>query len=120
MAQADYFINPIRVLITDASRKRSTDPIRVACAGIIADLEEYRPPSIPLNPYAVDLEDHADHLRKVPTAVSVFPPAILHDTANFPGRINLCQVDALPSNFTPDVTGTLQHVAVVMAARRVS
>jgi hypothetical protein len=120
MAQADYVTNPIRALITDPSRKPSTNPIRVACAGFIADLAEYRPLSIPPNPYAVELEYRADHLRKVLAAVPAFLSAILRDTANLPGRINLCQVDTLLSYFTPDVTGNLQHAAVGMAARRIS
>jgi hypothetical protein len=118
MAQADYVTNAIRSLITDASPKPSTNPLVAACAGLKADLARHCPPTIPLNPHTVDL-DRADHLRKVLTPVSVMT-AILLDTANLAGRINLRQIDTLLSDFAPDVAGTFQRAAVSMAAWRFS
>ena len=104
MAQADYVTNAIRALITDASPKPSTNPVRAACAGLNSRLGGALPAYIPAQSYTVDLEDRADHLRKVLTPCRL--------TANLAGRINLRQVDSLLSDFAPDLTGTLQHAAV--------
>ena len=83
MAQADYVTNANRAPITDASPKPSTDPVRAACAGFIPDLAGPGLLSIPLNPYAVDLEDRADHLRTVLNAVAAYLTAILRDNATY-------------------------------------
>jgi hypothetical protein len=57
-------------------------------------------------------------LKKVLNALSVYVTAILDDTAqNVPGGLDLRQVDALLSDLTSDVTGTIQRAANSMAGR---
>ena len=118
MAQADYVSNAVRALITGAGAKPSTNPIRVAYAEFVATLAGHPLWSIPLNPDATDLEDRADHLKKVLNALSVYLSAILDDTAqNVPGGLDLRQIDAILSDLTSDVTGTIQRAADAMAGR---
>ena len=72
----------------------------------------------PINADAADLEDRADHLEKVLHALSVYVTAILDDTVqNVLGGLDLRQVDALLSDLTSDVTGTIQRAADSMAGR---
>ena len=87
MAQAEYVINAIRALITGASAKPSTSPVRAAHAEFVAALAGHPPRPIPLDADAIDLEDRADHLGKVFSALSAYVAVILDDTAqNVPGR----------------------------------
>jgi hypothetical protein len=118
MAQADCTTNAIRVPITGASEKPSTNPIRAACADVIARLAGHPPRPIPLDPHAVDLEDRLDHLEKVFTALSAYVIAILSGTAeNVPGGLDLRHVDGLLSDLASDMIGTLQHAVERMAWR---
>ena len=118
MAQADYVTNAIRALITGAIAKPSTNPVQAAYADFVAALAGHPPRPIPVYADAVDLEDRADHLQKVLTALSAYLTVILDDTAqNVPGGLDLRQVDALLSDLASDVTGTLQHAAERMAWR---
>ena len=118
MAQADYVTNAIRALITGANAKPSTNPIQAAYAEFVAALAGHPPRRIPVYADAVDLEDRADHLKKVLDALSVYVAAILDDTAqNVPGGVDLRFIDALLSDLASDVTGTLQHAAERLAWR---
>jgi hypothetical protein len=118
MAQADYVTNAIRVLITNASAKASTNPVRAAYAEFVAALAGHPPRSIPIDADAIDVEDRADHLNKVLNGLSAYLTAILHDTAqNVPGGLDLRQVNALLSDLASDVSGTLQHAVERMAWR---
>jgi hypothetical protein len=118
MAQADYLSNAVRALITGAGAKPSTNPVRAAHAEFVAALAAHPPWPIPLYADATDLEDRADHLKTVLNAVSVYVTAILDDTAqNLPGSLDLRQIDALLSDLTSDVTGTIQRAADAMAGR---
>jgi hypothetical protein len=59
-----------------------------------------------------DLEARSDHIRVVLAALSAYLIAVLEDTAeNVPGGLDLRQIDALFSDLTSEVTGTLQKVA---------
>jgi hypothetical protein len=61
---------------------------------------------------ASDLDGRTDHLRTVLVAASVYVTTLLDDTAqNVPGGLDLCQMDALLSDLTSDVTGTIQQAA---------
>lgn len=112
MAQADYVSNAVRALITGASAKPSTNPIRAAHADFVTAVAANRPWPIPLFADASDLEDRADHLKTVLDAVAVYVTALLDDTAqNVPGGLDLRQIDALLSDLTSDVTGTIQCAA---------
>jgi len=118
MAQADYMTNAIRALITGATAKPSTNPVQAAYTDFVAALAGHPPRPIPVYADAVDLEDRADNLQKVITALSVYLTVILDDTAqNVPDGLDLGQVDALLSDLASDVTGTLQHAAERMAWR---
>ena len=65
MAQAGYVTNAIRALITGAGAKPSTNPVRAAHAEFVTALAGQPPWPIPLFADATDLEDRADHLKKV-------------------------------------------------------
>ena len=118
MAQADYVSSAIRALITGASAKPSTSPVRFAYAGFVATLAAYPPRPIPIDADAIDLEDRADHLDKVFGALSVYVTVILDDTAqNVPGTLDLRDVEAILADLASDVTGTIQHAADDMAGR---
>ena len=59
---------------------------------------------------AIDLEDRADHLKKVLNALSVYLTVILDDTAqNVPGGFDLRSIDALLCDLTSEVTGALRQ-----------
>lgn len=96
MAQADYVSSAIRALITGAGAIQPTNPVRAAHAELVTALAEQRPWPIPLFADASDLEDRADHLKKVVDAVSAYVTTILDDTAqNVPGGLDLRQINAL-------------------------
>jgi hypothetical protein len=116
MAQADYVTNAIRALITGAGAKPSTNPVRAAHAEFVAAVAGHPPWPIPLYADAIDLEDRADHLNTVLNALSVYVTGVLDDTAqNIPGGLDLGQIDALLSDLTSEVTGTLRRAADVLA-----
>jgi hypothetical protein len=118
MAQADYVPNAIRALITGASTKASTSPVRVAHAEFVAALAGHPPRPVPIDADAIDVEDRADHLNKVLNTLSAYLTAVLDDTArNVPGGLDLSQVDALRSDLASDMSGTLQHAVERMAWR---
>jgi len=120
MAQADYVPNAIRALITGASAKASTNPVRGAHAEFVAALAGHPPRPIPIDADAIGLWDRADHLNKVLNALSAYLTAALDDTAqNVPGGLDLRQVDAFLSDLVSDMSGTLQH-AVERTAWRVA
>ena len=89
---------------------------RIVHHGDFGGIEDWR--AIPLDPDASDLEDRADHLKKVLSALSVYVTAILDDTAqNLPGGLDLRHIDALLSDLASDVTGTIQRAADAWAGR---
>jgi hypothetical protein len=92
--------------------------ISVAHAEFVATLAEHPPRTIPTEADAIDLEDRADHLDKVFSALSVYLTVILDDTAqNAPGRIDLRDAEAVLSDLASDLTGTIQLAADHMAGR---
>ena len=118
MAQADYVSNAIRALITGANAKPSTNPVRAAHADLVTAVAAQPPWPIPLFANATDLEDRADHLKQVLDAVSAYVTTILDDTAqNVPGGLDLRQIEALLSDLSSEVTGTIQRAADAMAER---
>ena len=118
MAQADYVNNAFRALITGATAKPSTNPVRAAHAEFVAALAGNPPRPIPVATDAVDLEERAEHLKQVLNALSVYVTAILDDTAqNVAGGLHLRQVEALLSDLTSDVVGSIQLAAASMAGR---
>jgi hypothetical protein len=118
MAQAGYVTNAVRGLITGADAKPSINPVQAAHAEFVAALAAHTPWPIPVGVNAAAVEDRADHLNKVLSTLSVYLTAILDDTAqNVPGGLDLRHADALLSDLTSDVTGTIQRAADSLAGR---
>jgi hypothetical protein len=116
MAQADYVSNAVRALITGANAKPFTNSVRAAHADFVTAMAGNPPRPIPLFADSSDLEDRVAHPKTVLDAVSVYVTAILDDTAQkVPGGLDPRQIDALLSDMTSDVTGTLQRAAEGMA-----
>jgi hypothetical protein len=100
------------------SAKPSVNPICVAHAKFVAALAEHSPRPIPIDADAIDLEDRADHLGKVFSALSAYVAVVLDDTAqNVPGRLDLRDAEAILADLASDVTGTIQRAADDMAGR---
>jgi hypothetical protein len=118
MAQAEYVTTAIRSPITGADAKPSTKPFQAAYAEFVAVLVGHFSRPMPVYADAVDLEDRADHLDKVLTALSEYLTAILDDTAqNVPGGLDLRQIDALLFDLGSDLIGTLQCAVEGVAGR---
>jgi hypothetical protein len=118
MAQAEYVINPIRVLNTGASATPPTSPVCAAHSKFVATLVGSLPRRIPLDADTIDLEDRADHLGKVLSALSAYVTVILDDTAqNVPGGLELRDAEGVIADLTSDVTGAIQRAADDMAGR---
>jgi hypothetical protein len=95
MAQAEYVTSAIRALITGASAKLSTSPVRAAHAEFVASLAGHPPRPIPVDAIL-----------------------ILDDTAqNAPGGLDLRHIEAILSDLASDVAGIIQHAADSVAGR---
>jgi len=93
-------------------------PVRAVHAKLVATLVGHPPRTIPLEADDIDLEDRADHLNKVLSALSVYVTVILDDTAqNVPGGFDLWDIEAVLADLSSDVTGTIQRAADGMAGR---
>jgi hypothetical protein len=100
-----------------AGAKPSASPVRAAHAEFVAALAAH-PPRTPLDADALDLEDRADHLNQVLSAMSVYVAVILDDTAqNVPGTLDLPNIEAVLADIASDVTGTIQQAAEGMVGR---
>jgi hypothetical protein len=101
-----------------AGAKPSASPVRAAHAEFVAALAGHPLRLIPLDADALDLEDRADHLSKVLSALSVYVAVILDDTAqNVPGGLDLPHIEAVLADLASDVIGTIQHAADGMAGK---
>jgi hypothetical protein len=99
-----------------AIAKPSVSPVLAAHPELVAALAGHPPRTIPLDADAIDLEDRADHLSKVLSALSVYVAVILDDTAqNVPGGLDLRDAEALLADLASDLTGTIQYAADGMA-----
>jgi hypothetical protein len=93
-----------------------------AHAALVAALMKDPPRPIPIHPYAIDLEDRANHLQRMLMAVAIYVTAILDDTAeNVPGGLDLGQVEALLSDLafnlrTVNASGVLMCAQISRAA----
>jgi hypothetical protein len=112
MAQAEHVTTAIPVPITGGTSAPSTDTIRVAHVRFASAFAGHRPVPIPLIPRPVDLEDRADHARKVLEAFSDYLISLLEDTAeNVPGGLEIQYIKAALSDLSSDVLGTIQQAA---------
>ncbi len=105
-------------LCSRAGANPCTNPALAAHAAFVAALSGHPPRAIPLDADALDLEDRADHIGKVFSALSVYVAVILDDTAqNVPGTLDLPHVEAVLADLASDVIGTIQHAAKGMGWR---
>jgi hypothetical protein len=101
-----------------AGAKPSPSPACAAHAAFVAALAGHPPRPIPLEADAIDLEDRADHLDKVLTALSVYVAVILDDTVqNVPNTLDLPHVEAVLADLAADLTGAIQLAAEDMGWR---
>jgi hypothetical protein len=101
-----------------ANAKPSASPVRAAHTEFVAALTKHPPRAIPLDADAIDIEDRADHLSRVLSALSVYVGVILDDTAqNVSGGLDLSHFEAVLADLASDVTGAIQHAAESMAGR---
>ena len=102
----------------NAGAKPSTSPARAAHAAFVAALSAHPPRAIPLDADALDLEDRADHIGRVFSALSVYVAVILDVTAqNVPGSLDLRDAEAVLADLASDLTGAIQKAADDMAGR---
>jgi hypothetical protein len=101
-----------------ASANPSFSPVGAAHAELVAALAGHPPRPIPVDADPIDLEDRADHLDKVLSALSVYVTVILDDTAqNVPGGLDLRDAEAVLADLASDFSGTIQFAANGMAGR---
>jgi hypothetical protein len=118
MSQADPVTRFARAATTGAAAGPSVNPVRVAHTAFIATLAVHLPQLIPLGATADDLQDRADHVQTVLSALQRYLAVILQDTAeNTPGGLDLRQIDALSADLVSELTGTLEHAVELLAGR---
>ena len=122
MAQAELVSIPGRARITGAQARSSTapvgSPVGTAYVEFLAALREHPPRPIPIVADSIDLQDRADHLNKVLGGLATYLSVILDDTAqNTPGRLDLCDAEAILADLVSDLSGAIQHAAEDMAGR---
>jgi len=118
MAQAKYVTSSIRAPIPGVIGNPRTSAVWPAHAEFVAALAGHPPRTIPLNADAIDLEERADHLNKVLSALSVYVTVILDDTAqNVPGGLDLRDAEAVLADLSSDVTSTIRLAADDIAGR---
>lgn len=112
MAQAESLSNAIRALIPGARPPSPPKPVWASHAVFVSSVAGQPPSPIPVFAEAADLEDRADHLKAVLDALSLYLKAALFDAAqNVPGGLERRHIDALLSDLTSEVTGTLRQAA---------
>jgi hypothetical protein len=98
--------------------KPSASLVRAAHAEFVAALAGHPPRPIPLEADAIDLEDRADHLNTLLSALSVYVTVVLDDTAqNVPGSLDLRDTEGVLADLASDLTGAIQNAADDMAGR---
>ena len=112
MAQAESLSNAIRALIPGARASSPPKPVWAAHAEFVSNVAGRPPLPIPVFAEAADLEDRADHFKKLLDALSVYLKVVLADAAQtVPGGLEVHHVDALLFDLTSEITGTLQQAA---------
>jgi len=120
MAQAKLVSTAARAWITGAHAKPSTvrvgGPVQSAHSEFLAALGEHPPRPIPIVADSIDLQDRADHLQKMFGGLAAYLTVILDDTAqNTPGRLDLCDAEAILADLASDLSGAIQRAADDMA-----
>jgi hypothetical protein len=122
MAQAELVSIAGRARIIGAQAKPSTapvgSPVQARYAEFLAALAEHPPRPIPIIADSIDLEDRADHLKGVLSGLAEYLTVILDDAAqNTPGRLDLCDAEAILADLASDLSGAIQRAAEEMAGR---
>ena len=122
MAQAELVSIAGRARFTGAHPRSSTDlvgsPVDAKYAGFLSALAEHPPRPIPIIADSIDLDHRADHLNEVLSGLAGYLTVILDDTAqNTPGRLDLCDAEAILADLASDLSGAIQHAAEDMAGR---
>jgi hypothetical protein len=87
-------------------------------AEFLASLGKHPPRPIPIVADSIDLQDRADHLNKVLSGLAAYLTVILDDTAqNTPGRLDLCDAEAILADLASDLSGAIERAAEEMAGR---
>jgi hypothetical protein len=120
VAQAKLVFIAGRAQITGAHPKASTvavgGPVQTAYANFLAALGEQPPRPIPILADSIDLQDRADHLNNVFGGLAAYLIVLLDDTAqNTPGRLDLCDAEAILADLASDLSGAIQRAAEEMA-----
>jgi hypothetical protein len=112
MAQAEHVTTPIPATIAAGIPKSSPNTIRVAHVRLVPALAGHPPSPIPLIPRPVDLEERADHARKVIEAFSDYLISVVEDTAeNVSGGLDIKFIKSALSDLSSDVTGIVHKAA---------
>jgi hypothetical protein len=118
MAEAKCVSTAICPPITGGGEAPSTAPVHLAHAEFTGGLAGHPPRPIPIYADALDLEDRADHLTKVFSALSAYVAFVLDDTAqNVPGGLELPDAEGILADLAADLSGPIQHAADVLAGR---
>ena len=122
MAQAELVSIAGRARFTGAKRNPSTvpvsGPVQTAYADFLAVLAGHPPRSIPIIADSIDLQDRADHLNNAFGGLAAYLTVLLDDTAqNTPGRLDLCDAEAILADLASDLSGAIQRAAEEMAGR---
>ncbi len=118
MAQAKYVPTPHCVHITGLSGGQSTNQIRTAHQELLRWLAEHSPYPIPINARFDDLESRAGHLHALLTRTSAYLALLLAEAAeNVPEQVDLRPIEALLSDLTSEVAGTLRKASQALPGR---
>ncbi len=114
MAQADYVTNAIRVLITDAKPKTSTNPVRTASAAPIAGLAKVHSPADP-----APKRPRRCFSKSLIGQSDCVPAVVCESTQNALGWIAFRQCDRSFYDLASDATN-FQRAELPLAVRRVA
>jgi hypothetical protein len=122
MAQAKFLSIAGRSAIPGSKAKSSTVPVggppRAAYAEFLAKLAGRPPCPIPVEADSIDLENRADHLNEVFRGLAAYLTVVLDDTTrNTPGRLDLCDAEAILADLASDLSGAIQRAAEEIAGR---
>jgi hypothetical protein len=106
-----------RALIPSLSRPTTSGcPIAVAFKAFLTALVEHPPRPIPVDTDPIDLQDRAEHLTALFSALAAYLAVVLDDTAqNATGRLDLTDAEAILADLASDLTGAIQRAADQMA-----
>ena len=120
MAEAERITTAIRELMSRGQPPKSTNPVRAAHAEFVAVLAGNAPHPIHSAFDPADLDDRADHLRKVLAALHVYVAAIAADLAKniSATSVDRLYLDQLFEQFSSDALRVIRNAAAEMRVRQ--